>query len=187
MGRDGRSTPATGSRARSAASRSTVGASVALPYSEFIDNAHIRTICTRVQFAANDCPKGSVYGHARAFSPLLDESFEGPVYLRSSDNKLPDLVVDLHGQVEVEIVGRIDSFKGGIRTTFEAVPDAPVSKFVVEMQGGKKGLIVNSTDLCAGKHWANVSLSGQNGKQLNLRPVVRAVGCKGKKRKAGAR
>jgi hypothetical protein len=156
---------------------------LSLPHSEFIDNAHIRTICTWVQFAANSCPKGSIYGYAKAFTPLLDESLEGPVYLRSSDNKLPDVVVDLQGQVEVEIVGRIDSFKGGIRTTFEAVPDAPVSKFVVEMQGGKKGLIVNSRNLCAGSNRADVRFKGHNGKQRSLRPLMRASGCKGKKRK----
>ena len=39
-------------------------ASVALPRSEFLENAHIRTVCTRVQFAAKQCPKGAIYGHA---------------------------------------------------------------------------------------------------------------------------
>ena len=45
-------------------------------------------------------------------------------------------------------VGRIDSVKGGIRNTFDSVPDAPVTKFVLEMQGGKKGLLVNSRNIC---------------------------------------
>jgi hypothetical protein len=44
------------------------------------------------------------------------------------------------------------------------VPDAPVSKFVLNMQGGKKGLFVNSTNLCKGKHEAIVNFDGQNGK-----------------------
>ena len=107
-----------------------------------------------MQFAAGagngaGCPPGSIYGHATAITPLLDEPLEGPVYLRSSSHNLPDLVVALHGLVDIDLAGRIDSVKGGIRNTFEAVPDAPVSKFVLEMQGGKKGLIVNSTNLCA--------------------------------------
>ena len=50
--------------------------------------------------------------------------------------------------IEVAIASRIDTVKGGIRTSFEAVPDAPVSKFVLEMQGGKKGLLINSVNLC---------------------------------------
>jgi hypothetical protein len=38
------------------------------------------------------CPAGSIYGKARATSPLLDAPLEGPVYLRSSNHPLPDLV-----------------------------------------------------------------------------------------------
>jgi len=76
--------------------------------------------------------------------------------------------------LKLGVVGRIDSVKGGIRTTFEAVPDAPVSKVVVDMQGGKKGLFVNSENLCKRKRRAKVKLVGQNGKRRHLRPVVRA-------------
>lgn len=152
-----------------------------LPRSAFLEQAHIRTICTRVQFALNHCPKGSIYGHAKAFTPLLEEPLKGPVYLRSSNNLLPDLVVDLQGQVRIELVGRIDSIKGALRTIFDAVPDAPVSKFVLRMQGAKKGLIVNSRDLCASANRARVVLRAQNGKRRTMRPVVRASGCKGKR------
>ena len=53
---------------------------ITLPRSEFLDQAHIKTICTRVQFAANACPADSVYGWAKARTPLFDQMFEGPVY-----------------------------------------------------------------------------------------------------------
>jgi hypothetical protein len=152
------------------------GAVVKLPRSAFLDQAHIRTICTRVQFAADACPKGAVYGHVKAFTPLLDEPLEGPVYLRSSNHKLPDLVFDLHGVVDIEVAGRIDSVKGGIRSSFDAVPDAPVSRVLLQMQGARKGLIVNSRDLCARKSRASAELTGQNGKVHDSRPVLRA-GC----------
>jgi hypothetical protein len=151
-----------------------------LPHSAFLEQSHIRTICTRVQYAAGACPKGAVYGHARAFTPLLDEPLEGPVYLRSSNHQLPDLVVALHGIVDVEGVARIDSINGGIRATFTGVPDAPLSKVVVSMQGGKKGLIVNSTDLCAGTHRADAELLGHNAKRRTIQPAIGA-GCSVKK------
>ena len=150
------------------------GATVTLPRSAFLDQAHIRTICTRVQYAADKCPPGSIYGHARAFTPLLDEPLEGPVYLRSSNNKLPDLVVSLQGIVDIDVSSRIDSHKGGIRSTFAAVPDAPLSKFVLRMKGGRKGLIVNSRNLCAGKSRVKARFVGQNGKVRKLRPLLRA-------------
>ena len=158
------------------------GLALRLPRSAFLDQAHIKTICTRVQYAANGgsgggCPAGSVYGKARAFTPLLEEPLEGPVYLRSSNNNLPDFVASLHGLVDVEAVARIDSKNGGIRATFTKLPDAPLSKVVVQMQGAKKGLIVNSTDLCAAKHRADARFGAHNGKRRTIRPVVEASGC----------
>ncbi|HEX5762982.1 MAG TPA: hypothetical protein VFY04_07660 [Solirubrobacterales bacterium] len=154
---------------------------VRLPRSAFLDQAHIRTICTRVEFAADNCPKGSIYGRVRAFTPLLDEPLEGPAYLRSSDNELPDLVYDLNGLVDIESSARIDSIGGGIRATFKGIPDAPLTKVVVNMQGGKKGLIVNSRNLCSSRSRANVRLDGHNGKERSFRPVVRAGCGKGRK------
>jgi hypothetical protein len=158
---------------------------VTLPSSAFLDQGHIRTICTRVQFAAKKCPQGSIYGKARAFTPLLDDPIEGPVYLRSSNHKLPDLVAALNGLVDINVVGRVDSFKGGIRSSFETVPDAPVSKFVLSMQGGKKGLVINSRNLCAGKNRADALFTGQNGVPNHFHPLVGASCGKGKKGKRG--
>lgn len=164
---------------------------VTLPKSAFLEQGHIGTICTRVQFAAGagngaGCPAASIYGKAKAWSPLLAEPAQGPVFLRSSNNNLPDLVVALQGPpsapFQVELASRIDSVKGGIRSSFESIPDVPVSRFVLEMRGGRKGLIVNSRNLCAkpAKSKAKASLEGQNGRRSETKPVVRAAGCGGK-------
>jgi hypothetical protein len=155
---------------------------VTFPHSAFLEQSHIRTVCTRVQFAAKNCPAGSIYGHVKATTPLLDEVVEGPVYLRSSSNPLPDLVFALRGIVEVDVVARIDSIEGRIRAHLDSVPDVPVSKFVLNMQGGKKGLIVNSRNLCATTAKARVQLTAQSGKAYDTNPPVVAAGCKkGKK------
>jgi hypothetical protein len=163
------------------------GASVALPHSEFLDQAHIKTVCTRVQFAADQCPAGSVYGFAKAITPLFDEPLQGPVYLRSSSHQLPDLVASLEGPasrpVKVELSGRIDSINGGIRNTFDVVPDAPVTEFTLTMQGGKKGLLQNSTDICAKAYRATAKFTGQNGKRITLRPKMQSACAKAKKQK----
>jgi hypothetical protein len=151
---------------------------VALPHSEFLEQAHIRTVCTRVQFAAGRCPAGSIYGQAVARTPLLDDPLHGPVYLRSSDNPLPDVVAALHGQIDITLSGRIDSVGGSMRTTFNVVPDAPVSKFVLEMKGGRRSLLVNSRDVCGAAGRASVKAEGQNGKVRDLRVKLKAAGCR---------
>jgi hypothetical protein len=155
---------------------------VTLPKTEYLENAHIRTICTRVQYAADQCPKGSVYGYAKAWTPLLDQPLQGPVYLRSSNHTLPDLVASLDGQLHVGLAGRIDSPGGRIRNTFWAVPDAPVSKFVLTMQGGDKGLLVNNRELCKAKPRAKAEFTGQNGKRSVTNPLVK-IGCGGGKKR----
>jgi hypothetical protein len=130
-----------------------------------------------VQFAAKTCPAGSVYGYAEAKTPLFDKPLQGPVYLGTGyGHELPDLILSLRGDesqpVEIVLDGRIDSVNGGIRNTFEFVPDAPVTEFTLSMQGGKKGLLQNSTNLCKGSHRATAKFTGQNGKRLTLRPPL---------------
>jgi hypothetical protein len=152
-------------------------AQVKLPPAAFIDQAHIRTVCTRVQFAADACPAGSVYGRAAATTPLLSYPVSGPVYLRSSNHALPDLVAKLKGPasqpIEIDLDGKTDSVKGALRNTFEAVPDAPVSSFRLELFGGKRGLVEMSSGFC-GNRRATVDLVGQNGKPWHTTPVVAA-------------
>jgi hypothetical protein len=163
----------------------TASAQVTLPHGEFIEQAHFKTICTNVQFKADACPAGAIYGKARAFTPLLDRPVQGPVYLRSSTHKLPDLVISLKGQVDADLVGRIDTGKNkGLRTTFQAAPDVPVTKVVLEMQGGKKGLLVNSENICSKDQKAIADFTAQNGKVSETTPLVKND-CKGKKRRKG--
>ena len=155
-------------------------AQVKLPAAVFLDQSHIRTVCTRVQFAADTCPAGSVYGRVSASTPLLDYQLAGSVYLRSSSHELPDLVAKLKGPaaqpIVIALVGRTDSVKGALRNTFEAVPDAPVSEFRLELFGGKRGLVEMSDGFCAHRR-ATVKLDGQNGKVYDTRPQV-AAKCK---------
>lgn len=156
-------------------------AAVTLPKALYLEQSSLSNVCTRVQFAAGDCPKDSIYGFAQAYTPLLDGPLQGPVYLRSSDNKLPDMVAALHGQVDIDLDGRIDSVKGKIRNTFDVVPDVPVTKFILTVRGGKRGLLVNSRNLCAGKYKVLARFTGQNGKKANQRPKLRAP-CKKQRR-----
>lgn len=166
---------------------------VTLPSSEFIENAHFDTICTRVQFKqgihpGEKCPAGSIYGKATVTTPLLSEPLAGPVFLRSSEHQLPDVVAAVHnGEIDVTLVGRVDSVKGRLRNTFEATPDAPVSSAVISLFGGKKGLFVNSTNLCKGTRRAEADFTGHNGKEWNKRPELVALGCKGKAHKGSKR
>lgn len=154
-----------------------------LPNATILDQGHIKTICTRVQLAANECPKASIYGNAQATSPLLDKKLKGPVYLTSSDNPLPDLLVDLKGQVNIRLRGVISSEHGRLKTVFRKTPDLAVNKFTLTMKGGDKGLLVNTRNLCSRPTNGFLNLRAQNSRRLkrnNLRLDIPA--CQGGKK-----
>jgi len=136
-----------------------------LPPATILDQSHIRTICTRVQLAADQCPREAIYGNARATSPLLKGRLQGPVYLTSSDNPLPDLLVDLKGQVDIQLRGVISSKNARLKTVFRRLPDVAVNKFVLTMKGGNRGLLINSQDLCDRRRTGFLNLLAQNSRR----------------------
>jgi len=155
-------------------------AQVSLPHALFLDQGNLNKVCKQAELKSATCPKSSVYGHAKAWSPLLAKPLEGPVYLGVGYGyKLPALVADLNGQVRFLLVGKVDTTKQhGLRNTFEVVPDAPVSRFILEMKGGGKyGLLENSENLCAKTQRANGRLVAQNGIVDRLHPQI-DVQCK---------
>jgi hypothetical protein len=141
-------------------------ATVTLPASEFLAQGNIRDICQVPAFQTGTCPPESIYGHASATSPLLAEPLEGPVYLLADPaHPLPDMVAALKGDggIAIDIEGRISSVKGAMRGSFEVLPDAPASKFVLTLEGGpKRGLLENEESLCAHPSSATARFSGQN-------------------------
>jgi len=172
----------------------TAAAQVILPPTLFIDQDHINNPCTRVQFNAGACPPLSVLGRAKATTPLLDQPLEGPVYFRSNggDRELPDIVADLGGPIHITLVGFVDavtkkgSEKSRIRTRFQSVPDAPVSRFEMNLLGGKKrGLLEVSENLCTTIPRAKLRLVAQNGlvRQSEQKIATRCGKAGGKKKR----
>jgi hypothetical protein len=155
--------------------------SVTLPEGELLDNSHIGSVCSTVEFARNACPPASRLGSAKVTTPLLDKPLTGDVYLRTSTHELPDLVLDLEGQVDLEIAARIDSVKGRLRATFEGVPDVPFSHASLDLAGGTKGLLQNSDTLCGRNVRATAAMKAYNNGRQSSRPKLQ-YSCRRSKR-----
>jgi hypothetical protein len=151
-------------------------AQVSLPHSEFLDQSNLNSVCSQAELRAAACPAKSIYGHVKAWTPLLEKPLEGNVYLGVGFGyKLPALVAELNGQIRILLQGKVDTDKQkGIRNTFETVPDAPVEKFILELKGGAKyGLLENSENICRKPQKAGVVFKAQNGRVENLRTEIR--------------
>lgn len=140
-------------------------ASLTLPKSLGLDKARLRP--------------GGVIGSAKATTPLLASPLQGPVYLRSRGAKQPpELVAELAGAVNVTLAGHLQITKtGAVRAEIEELPDAPISSFVLNLTGGKKGLLENAANLCAGSGRAAALFDGQNAVTREESPLI-ADGCK---------
>jgi hypothetical protein len=156
-------------------------AALTLPATELLEYAQLRSVCTGSRYTAGGgggehCPRGSRYGRARIFTPMFDRPLEGPLYLRSSSTprQLPDLVASLDsGGTHLNFVAHTTSAKGLLRLVFGNLPDVPVQRVVIRLQGGRAGLLVNTVDLCrAGPH-VRAGFFGHNRKRHSVRHRVK--------------
>jgi hypothetical protein len=130
----------------------------------------------------NHCPKGSIVGRARAKTPLLKNDLVGNVYFVKNVRKdpttgnlirtLPMLIVALRGEIAVNLRGESSTTKAGkLVNTFASVPDAPITRFNLNIKGGKTGILaVTRTrkakiNVCATRQTAEADTDGQNGRR----------------------
>jgi hypothetical protein len=145
---------------------------LALPGDELLDLRHIGALCSR-GLAPDRCPPGSRLGGISFEGPFLATPLAGSVYLRAPKNRLPGLVADLRsGPLHLEVDGQIAT-AGRLSVRFPSIPDIPLSKAVLSLVGGRRGIIVNSRALCSRPSAAEASVSAHSGKRRRLRVPVR--------------
>ena len=137
-------------------------------------------LCQDAQLAARACPATSQVGTASATTPLLPAPLSGPVYIvQQAGNPLPKLAVLLQGQIEILL--NAQSALQGIRTatTFDAIPDTPISSFDLRLNGGENGILNAWSDLCTASPTptGNSTFTGQNGKTYSATPKLEVEGC----------
>jgi hypothetical protein len=143
----------------------------------------VNRACTHAQFDAGNC-RGAQAGSAVANSPLLPNPLRGGAFfVRHPGQPLPDLIVALRGDVDIDLVGRV-SIPGGkqLATDFKTIPDAPISRFKLSLVAGRNGPLGVSKNLCsrqARRATATVTMEGQNGAVLHRHPRLHISGCGG--------
>jgi hypothetical protein len=154
-------------------------ADLTLPPGELLDLSHLRELCPQGVTVAL-CPKKSLIGHLRLKTSLFDAPLEGSVYLRIPNHRLPELSAEVSaGGLAFVVDGRITRAKGRLGFSLESIPDVPLSEAVLELAGGRNGLIVNSGSLCVSpRRRATASLSAHNGAWRRVRVPVRVAGCR---------
>jgi hypothetical protein len=152
---------------------------VSLPLSLALDPANADELCSVEGGQQANCPKGSIIGSVSATSPILHRRLYGPVYfvqgVRTDPTTgrqirtLPTLLATLRGEVAIDVRAVTSVERGHLVTTFPALPDAPITRFAMNISGGKHGVLVANHGLCNGrKQVATGAFGGHNGKQASL-------------------
>lgn len=157
-----------------------------LPLSLALDTkrAQSDSLCEFEASKTADCPRRSIIGRARAVSPLLKRPLSGPVYFAknvrinergNAIRTLPSLVIALRGEIALNVRANSDSKRGKLITTFPAIPDAPVTRFELNLSGGRKGILQvtktrsgRNVDICSTPQVADIELDAHSGRQRDF-------------------
>lgn len=156
----------------------------------------LQKACLAAVFAANpaSCPAASAVGSAVAVTPVLKNALAGPAYLVSHGGAaFPDLEIVLQGEgVTLTLVGNTDIKKSITSSTFNAVPDAPISTFDLVLPEGPHSVLAANLPAKAKRKMCGqtpkrkmcgqtlnmpTKITGQNGAVVKQTTKVAVSGC----------
>jgi hypothetical protein len=152
-----------------------IKAQVAVPSNDLVADANLLgSTCLPADFQAGTCPANSVVGSAIAASPLLSLPLAGNVALVSNGGPIPDIGLDLNGQLHLLLTG---SLTLGEVVTFDNLPDIPISDFRLTFTPSP-GLLMANRDLCAPPPpLFHADFTGYNGATSSVDSAATVDGC----------
>jgi hypothetical protein len=130
--------------------------------------------CSQASFEASSCPPAAQVGLAVATSPLLSQPLSGPVQIVASGTTLPNLGLDLQGQLHLLLTGTVDTNK---TVVFDGLPDIPIAHFALAFTN-PPGLLGTTRDLCAGAPPVfHAAFHGYNGADTAVDTPATVSGC----------
>jgi hypothetical protein len=129
------------------------------------------------------CPEGSFIGTATVHTPVLKGALTGPAILVSHGGEsFPDVEFLLQGEGILLVLDGKTHIKDGITTSsFNTVPDAPVTSFETVLPEGPHSILGAIKNLCTTRLLMPTVMTGQNGAVLEKDTPVTVTGCSGVK------
>jgi hypothetical protein len=142
----------------------------------------LQKACPEATFAANpvNCRHlGSEVGSAVVTTPVLPGQLKGSAYLVSHGGEaFPDLDIVLEGDgVTVVLTGNTKITKGVTSSTFAAIPDVPVSSFVLTLPVGEHSALTSDGSLCAKALTVPTTIDAQSGAQFTQKTKLSVTSC----------
>lgn len=144
----------------------------------------LQKACVAASFEASlppgNCAHTADVGTVSVTTPVLPGTLKGPAYLISHGGEsFPDLDLVLQGDgVEVVLVGHTHISSAGITTsTFESLPDVPISSVTVDLPMGPDSALDTDGRLCRTKLFAPTTMIAQSGAKITQNSQISVSGC----------
>lgn len=140
-------------------------AAVTLPTGVATDLKNLQTTCAKEAFDAASCPAATRVGSARATVSITSDVITGDVFLvKIPGLTLPGLGMSFTGRYAQRVLSTVRIEKSGrVTTDFPAIPDLPLTRLDLVIDGGERSPILLSSKACASEaSWDGV-LTGQGG------------------------
>lgn len=151
-----------------------------LPAGLVPDSERLRNACPLAQAQAGTCPAAARIGDAVASTPALPDDLRGAVwFVTAPGSVLPELFVRLDGAARIDLRGAVTFAKNRSLVTFAGIPDVPLDEFAIDLEGGRKGVLTTSRDLCAGASPAvDADLRAHSGAKRSAKIDPAVDGCR---------
>ena len=144
----------------------------------------LQKACTAAEFEKGPppgvCKSTAKVGEVVATTPVLPGQLKGPVYYVSHGAEaFPDLDLVLEGDgVEVVLVGHTHIAHSSITTsTFETLPDVPVSNVTVKLPIGPNSALSSNGRLCGANLIAPTTIIAQSGTKITQSTKIAVTHC----------
>jgi hypothetical protein len=144
----------------------------------------LQKACLEASFEAalppGSCSTMARVGSVAVTTPVLPGVLRGPAYLISHGGEsFPDLDLVLQGDgVEVVLVGHTHISRTGITTsTFESLPDVPISSVEVNLPVGPYSALATDGRLCHAGLVAPTTIIAQSGAKVTQNTKIAVTGC----------
>jgi hypothetical protein len=143
--------------------------------------ATFKLACVAATFEANPgaCPSGSRVGSATATTPVLPGTLSGTVYFVSHGGEaFPDLDTVLQGDgITTILIGHTNVVNSIITTTFESLPDVPVSSFTMKLPTGSNSVLAANGNLCTANLVMPTTIVAQSGPTVTQKTKITPTNC----------
>jgi hypothetical protein len=159
----------------------TRSVAVTLPAKVGVDFARLATLCSEAQVIASACPPETRVGAVSAATSLLPVPLTGDVFLADLPGVvLPGLLVSFTSPARLTLAGTVEFAPLGVKNTFAGVPDVPLERFELTLDGGRGGALslAPGMNLCKGPApTLGADFTAHNGATASVRKPVEVVGC----------